>query len=304
MAPVSSRGAAPKTDADRGAELVAAGVAVPVDEALHAGLHDHADPGAVLRAQVVPPRHPGRHRGRGGGAQAAGGALQGGRDPVPLLLLRTAHGPRLVTPAPAVTRRTDLSLVQVTNSRRCGRPDEVRGAEMEQVLVESSSRHRPTYPRRSGEQQRRTRAGTGPARHDPRAPSRLRRHRLRSRAAPAPRARVRPHHVGAGHRLARAPLHGDRPRPARPRGVRQAARGLQRRRLRQRHARPADRARHRPGERGGPQLRRRGGDAVRLPVPRAHRAAHPGRLRRPRARGHARRSGRSPRPASTRPWGC
>ena len=49
-------------------------------------------------------------------------------------------------------------------------------------------------------------------------------------------------------------------------------------------------------DRGRPQLRRRRGDAVRLPVPRAHRAAGAGRARRPRPRGHARRSGRSRRP--------
>ena len=42
---------------------------------------------------------------------------------------------------------------------------------------------------------------------------------------------------------------------------------------------------HRPGDRGRPQLRRRRRDAVRLPVPRADRAADPGRLGRPRSRG-------------------
>ena len=69
--------------------------------------------------------------------------------------------------------------------------------------------------------------------------------------------------------------------------VRQAAGRLQRRRLRQRHARPADRARHRQGDRRRAQLRRRRRDAVRLPVPRAHRADGPGRARRPRPRGDA-----------------
>ena len=111
--------------------------------------------------------------------------------------------------------------------------------------------------------------------------------RLRARPAAAARPRLRPHHLGAGHRVAGPPLHRDRARPARPRRVGQAARRLQRRRLRQRHARPAHRARHRPGHRRRAQLRRRRGDAVRLPVPRAHRAADPGRLRRPRPRGHA-----------------
>ena len=56
----------------------------------------------------------------------------------------------------------------------------------------------------------------------------------------------------------------------------------------------------RQGHGGRPQLRRRRGDAVRLPVPRAHRAAGAGRLRRPRPRGVRRRSGRSRPRASTR----
>ena len=101
----------------------------------------------------------------------------------------------------------------------------------------------------------------------------------------AARPRLRPHDLGAGDRHAGPALHRDRPRPARARRVRQAARRLQRGRLRQRHARPADRARHRQGHRGRPQLRRRRRDAVRLPVPRAHRAARAGRHRRPRPRG-------------------
>ena len=74
---------------------------------------------------------------------------------------------------------------------------------------------------------------------------------------PAPRPRLRPHDLGAGHRLARPALHRDRARPARPRVVRQAARRLQRRRLRQRDARPADLLGHRHGDGGRAQLRRR-----------------------------------------------
>ena len=81
---------------------------------------------------------------------------------------------------------------------------------------------------------------------------------------------TRPHHLGAGHRATGRAPHRDRPRPARARAVGQAARRLQRRRLRQRHARPVDSARHRQGHGGRAQLRRRGRDAVRLPVPRAH----------------------------------
>ena len=100
-----------------------------------------------------------------------------------------------------------------------------------------------------------------------------------------------------------AALHRDRARPARARPVRQAARRLQRRRLRQRHARPAHRAGHRQGDRGRPQLRRRRGDAVRLPVPRAHRAAGAGRAPAASAPRSPPRSGRSPRPASTRSMG-
>ena len=88
-----------------------------------------------------------------------------------------------------------------------------------------------------------------------------------------------------------------------PRAVGQAARRLQRRRLRQRHARPADRARHRQGHRRRAQLRRWRGDAVRLPVPRAHRAAGAGRAPAASAPRSPRRSGRSPRPASTRLMG-
>ena len=86
-------------------------------------------------------------------------------------------------------------------------------------------------------------------------------------------------------------LHGDRPRPAGPRGEREAARRLLRRRLRQRDARPAHRPRDRQGHRGRAQLRRRRGDAVRLPVPRAHRADDPGRAGRPGPRGQPRHPG-------------
>ena len=126
----------------------------------------------------------------------------------------------------------------------------------------------------------------GPVPHDPQPPARLRHGGQRPRAAAPARARLRPHHVGAGHRRPRQAVHRHRPRPAGPWPLGQAARRLQRGRLRQRRARPADGAGHRPGHRRGPQLRRRRGDAVRLPVPRAHRATDPGLTRWPRVRGH------------------
>ena len=123
--------------------------------------------------------------------------------------------------------------------------------------------------------------------HHPRAPPRVR----ATTGGPAP-ALLLLHGLGADHttwdpvidQLARR-YTVDRARPARSRPVGQAAGRLHARRLRQRHARPADRAGHRQGDPGRALLRRRGGDAVRLPVPRAHRAAGPGRLGRPRSRG-------------------
>ena len=145
MAPVSSRGP-PRRPRPTAGRAPPPGVAVPVDEALHTGLHDHADPGAVLRAQVVPPGDPGRHRGRGGRAQAARGALEGRprcgpaspAPPGPWLeasYTRTSrHAPDGREPRPGATK-----------SRRCARPDGVWGAEMEQVLVESSPRARPAH---------------------------------------------------------------------------------------------------------------------------------------------------------------
>ena len=65
-----------------------------------------------------------------------------------------------------------------------------------------------------------------------------------------------------------------------PRAVRQAARRLLGRRVRQRDARSAVRARHRAGDRRGSFAGRWGGDAIRLPVPATGRAAGPGRRRR------------------------
>ena len=60
IAPVSSRGAAPKTDVgQRSRGPCRRRVAVPVDEAPDAGLEDHPDPRAVLRASS-------RNHGRSG----------------------------------------------------------------------------------------------------------------------------------------------------------------------------------------------------------------------------------------------
>ncbi len=52
-------------------------VVVPLHEPADAGLHDQADPRAVLGAQVVEPRQVRRHPARGGGAQRARGVAQG-----------------------------------------------------------------------------------------------------------------------------------------------------------------------------------------------------------------------------------
>ena len=73
---------------DRGHHLGAArggpvaGLAVPVDEPADAGLHDHADPGAVLGAQVAEPRHVLLHPGHRGRAQRAGRPLEGVGGPL------------------------------------------------------------------------------------------------------------------------------------------------------------------------------------------------------------------------------
>ena len=84
---------------------------------------------------------------------------------------------------------------------------------------------------------------------------------------------------------ARPTVHRHRARPARPREVRQAARRLLRRGIRERHARPAQRARHRAGHGGRAFARRRRRDAVRLPVPAVGGPADSGR----RGRGDQRR---------------
>ena len=98
-----------------------------------------------------------------------------------------------------------------------------------------------------------------------------------------PRHHVERRHLGARDAAAAGDRTRDRARPARPRRLRQAARRLLARRVRERRARPARGARPRSRDRRRPLARRRDRDAVRLPVPRAHRAA--------RARVHAAGSG-------------
>ena len=78
MTPVSSRGAAPKTDdVERGRGPAGLDLdVVPVDEAADAGLHDQPDPGAVLGAEVAEPRQVGRHPGRRRRAERPGRVAQ------------------------------------------------------------------------------------------------------------------------------------------------------------------------------------------------------------------------------------
>ena len=91
--------------------------------------------------------------------------------------------------------------------------------------------------------------------------------------------------VGAGGLAAGRPLHADRARPARPRRLGHAARRLLARRPRQRGARRRQRTRPRARDGRRALARRRDRDAVRLPVPRAHRAPGAGLQRRARPRG-------------------
>ena len=74
--------------------------------------------------------------------------------------------------------------------------------------------------------------------------------------------------VAARRRATGRALHRHRPGPARARALREAAGRLLGGGVRQRDARPAERARGRPGHRRRALAGRRGGGAVRLPVPR------------------------------------
>ena len=120
-----------------------------------------------------------------------------------------------------------------------------------------------------------------------RLPARVPHLRLRPGAAAAARPGLRLVDLARRHPDPVRALHGHRARPAGSRRVRQARRRLLARRLRQRHARPADGARHRQGDGRRPQLRRWRRDAVRLSVPRPHRTGRPGVDRWPRQGGHS-----------------
>jgi hypothetical protein len=131
---------------------------------------------------------------------------------------------------------------------------------------------------------------------------------LRSGDPADPRHRRQLHDVEHRAIRARAAVHGDRPRPARPRQVRQAAGGLLGGGVRQRDAGPAQRSRRRAGDRRGAFAGRWRRDAVRLPVPPARRPADPrrrGRRHQGRQRGVAHRRDadghRSPGPAAATP---
>ena len=125
--------------------------------------------------------------------------------------------------------------------------------------------------------------------HHSRLPARVPDRRVGSRDPADPRHRRQLHDVEQRAVQARSAVHRHRARPAGPREVRQAARRLLGGRLRQRHARPAQRARHRAGHRGRPLARRRRGHAIRLPVPAIGGPADPGRRRR-RDQGRQRRA--------------
>lgn len=85
-------------------------------------------------------------------------------------------------------------------------------------------------------------------------------------------------------------IHRHRSGSTGPRAIRQAACRLFGCGLRQRHAGPPQRARHRAGDHRGPFARRRGSNAIRLPVPSASRPTDPGQ----RGRCHQGRQHRLP----------
>jgi len=81
------------------------GLAVPVDEAPDAGLHDHRDPRTLLGAEVAEPRQVLLHPRHGGRAEGAGRPLERvGGAPVGRRGLPGGHRPRLV--ATAAARKT------------------------------------------------------------------------------------------------------------------------------------------------------------------------------------------------------
>ena len=113
-----------------------------------------------------------------------------------------------------------------------------------------------------------------------RLPARIPDRRVRSGAAADPRNRRQLHDVEHRAGQTRPAVHRDRARSARSRPVRQTPRRLLGGGLRQRHARPAQRARHRRGDGRRALPGRRCRDAVRLPVPATGGTADPGGRRR------------------------
>ena len=124
--------------------------------------------------------------------------------------------------------------------------------------------------------------------HHPRLQAGVPDRRFRAGDSADPRHRRQLHHLECHPGQARPAVHGHRPGSAGPRAVRQATRRLLGRGVRQRDARPAQRARHRAGHHRGSFAGRRGGDAIRLPVPASGGTADPGRRRR-RHQGRQRR---------------
>jgi hypothetical protein len=102
---------------------------------------------------------------------------------------------------------------------------------------------------------------------------------------PRPRHHERLAELAAGHPAPGPRARRDRPGPTGPRKLVPAARGSLPRRPCVHAARPRPGDRPRPRHGGWTLARRRGGDAVRLPVPRDGGAARARLLRRPRPRG-------------------
>lgn len=109
--------------------------------------------------------------------------------------------------------------------------------------------------------------------------------RLRAAAGADPRHRGQLRYLAVDHAAPRQKAPGDRTGPARARRVGQAPRGLFGGRLRERGTRSARRPRRPAGNPCRALARRRGRDAVRLPVPGTDRTARPGRQRRQRPGG-------------------
>ena len=112
--------------------------------------------------------------------------------------------------------------------------------------------------------------------HRPRVPAGLRPRRLGARPPAHPRHRRQLRLLATRRRAVGGAPHGHRPGPPRTRPLGEAESGLLGGGLRQRDARPPERAGGRPGHRRRAFAGRRRGGAVRLPVSRSLRAAGPG----------------------------